>query len=173
MMIEYIKDFNLKETIFIDANIFSYHHLNHPKFGEICTKFLQRVENGEINAVTSSLVIDEVAFVILVEKGCEILKTDKTWKVKERIKEDKEFAKNCYEAVKQFLSYINFLQEIGLSIVEIRFEDINLSTDIASQYMLLPHDAIHISVMKKYGIKNIATADPDFIRVKEIKVWKP
>ncbi len=147
-MTKSLNEFNIGETIFVDANIFSFHHLNHQKFGEVCTKFLQSIENREINATTSALVIDEVAFVILIEKGCEILKTNKVREVKEKIKKDKDFARECYEAVKQFLSYTDFLREIGLSIIEIGFED-------------------------KYGIKNIATADSDFERVEEIEVWKP
>ncbi len=172
-MIESLKEFDTEETIFVDANIFSFHHLNHQKFGEACTKFLQRIENGEVNAITSDLVIDEVAFVILIEKGCEILKTNRVREVKEKIKKDKDFAVECYDAVKQFLGYTDFLREIGLSIIETGFRDINSSVDIASECMLLPHDAIHVVVMKKYGIKNIATADSDFERVEEIKVWKP
>ncbi len=172
-MIKSLNEFNIGETIFVDANIFSFHHLNHQKFGEVCTRFLQRIENKEINAATSDLVIDEVAFVILIEKGCEILKTNKVREVKERIKKDKDFARECYEVVKQFLSYIGFLREIGLNIIETGVGDINSSVDIASEYMLLPHDAIHVVVMKKYGIKNIATADSDFERVEETKVWKP
>jgi len=59
-----LKEFNLEETIFIDANIFSFHHLNHPEFGEVCTNFLQRIEDKKLRAMTSNSVIDEVAFVI-------------------------------------------------------------------------------------------------------------
>ena len=37
----------------------------------------------------------------------------------------------------------------------------------------MSNDAIHVATMKRYGITNIATNDPDFERVGGIKVWKP
>ncbi len=45
--------------------------------------------------------------------------------------------------------------------------------EVISEYLLLPNDALHVATMKRYGIKNIATNDPDFERVKWLKVWKP
>jgi predicted nucleic acid-binding protein len=39
-----------------------------------------------------------------------------------------------------------------------------------SGYFLLPNDALHVATMKRYSIP---THDPDFERVKWIKVWKP
>jgi predicted nucleic acid-binding protein len=39
-------------------------------------------------------------------------------------------------------------------------------------YALLTNDAFSVVTMKRYGIINIATNDPDFERVKWIKVWK-
>lgn len=172
-MMKSLKDFNLKERIFIDANIFSFHHLDHPEFGNTCTEFLQKVENSEVNAITSTQVIDEVAFVILIVKGCEILKTDKTRKVREKIKSDRKFSKECYEAVKLFLSYVDFLKKTGLEVIEINLEDINSSTDYGSNYGLLPHDAIHVAIMEEHGIRHIATADSDFEKVEKVMVWCP
>ena len=40
-------------------------------------------------------------------------------------------------------------------------------------YALLTNDAFHVATMKRHEILNIATNDPDFERVKWIKVWKP
>ena len=45
--------------------------------------------------------------------------------------------------------------------------------EVISGYFLLPNDAIHVATMKRYGITNIATNDPDFERVGWLKVWKP
>jgi len=45
--------------------------------------------------------------------------------------------------------------------------------EVISGYFLLPNDAFHVATMKRYGITNIATNDPDFERVEWIKVWKP
>ena len=45
--------------------------------------------------------------------------------------------------------------------------------EVISEYLLLPNDALHVATMKRYGITDIATNDPDFERVGWIKVWKP
>ncbi|MCK4734008.1 MAG: PIN domain-containing protein [Methanophagales archaeon] len=37
----------------------------------------------------------------------------------------------------------------------------------------MSNDVIHVATMKKRGISNIATNDPDFERVNWLKVWKP
>ena len=43
----------------------------------------------------------------------------------------------------------------------------------AKDYSLLTNDAFHVATMKRQGITNIATNDPDFGRVEWLKVWKP
>ena len=45
--------------------------------------------------------------------------------------------------------------------------------EFISRYSILPDDAINVATMKRYGITNIATNDPDFERVNWVKVWKP
>ena len=40
-------------------------------------------------------------------------------------------------------------------------------------HALLTNDAFHVATMKRYGITNIATNDPDVERVEWLKVWKP
>ena len=49
------------EKIYIDANIFLYVMLNHPSYLQPCKDFLIKVEKGQLDAVVSPLVIDEVA----------------------------------------------------------------------------------------------------------------
>ena len=44
---------------------------------------------------------------------------------------------------------------------------------ISKMYWLMATDAFHVATMKKHGITNIATNDPDFERVNGTKVWKP
>ena len=44
---------------------------------------------------------------------------------------------------------------------------------VSKKYWLMATDAFHVATMKRYGITNIATNDPDFERVEWINVWKP
>jgi len=45
--------------------------------------------------------------------------------------------------------------------------------EVSKKYWLMATDAFHVTTMKRYGITNIATNDPDFERVEWINVWKP
>ena len=70
-------DFNLDEDIFIDSNIFCYHFDKNSPYQQICTQFLNKVEQRVINGVISDIIIDEIIYVLLIQKGSELLNTDK------------------------------------------------------------------------------------------------
>jgi hypothetical protein len=48
-------------SVFLDANSFIYHFIAHPVLGPACTTLLERIENKEIQAFTSSHVFSEMA----------------------------------------------------------------------------------------------------------------
>ena len=68
-MIQNLADFVADVPIFVDANIFLFHVFDDEKHGKAATSFLTRIENEETEALTSSLVIDEVFFKILVQEA--------------------------------------------------------------------------------------------------------
>ena len=68
-MVQDLANFIADEPIFVDANIFLFHAFDDEKHGEAATSFLTRIENKEIGALTSSLVVDEVFFKILVQEA--------------------------------------------------------------------------------------------------------
>jgi len=171
-MVYDLDDFTPDKQIFVDANIFTFHLMDDPRYGESCTGFLQKIEDCKINGVTSSFVLDEVVYVLLIGKGCEILDVDRAWKVRKEIKRNKGFAMQCYEPVNIFLDYIDSLKLLGLHVIDVRGDDVKDAVKFAVQYQLLPRDAIIISLMKQHNIKHIATCDSDFERVDFLNVWK-
>ncbi len=48
-------------TLFVDASPFIHHFQPNPAYGPASTEFLERIENYEINGVTTTHVISEVA----------------------------------------------------------------------------------------------------------------
>jgi len=108
-----LEGFKGTEKIYIDSTIFVSHHSKDAVDRKECTAFLNTVEKGKINAVTSSIAIDETAYILLKFK------------------------------------------------------------DLAKKYQLLPRDASHLGIMLRNMIKNIATSDSDFERIKDLKVWMP
>jgi predicted nucleic acid-binding protein len=57
--------------VFIDANIFIY-HFTHTPLTAACTKFLQRVEVGDIEGITSVITLAEVAHRLMILEAIQI-----------------------------------------------------------------------------------------------------
>jgi len=156
--------------IFIDANIFVYHAAG-SKYTESATAFLERVENNEIEAFTSPSVIDEAAYILIINKGLELLDSKSPRKVREMLETDRNFAEKCYSVLKDFIGYVKSLE--NLKLLEITGDDAFRIHDYGIAYLLHPKDSLHLAVMKRYRIFDIATNDSDFDRVDWIRVWYP
>jgi len=64
-----LKSLPPESRIFIDANIFLYSILGHPTLKDSCNEFLFKIEKGTYDAVTSTLVLNEV--VHMCTTGCQ------------------------------------------------------------------------------------------------------
>jgi predicted nucleic acid-binding protein len=60
-----------------------------------------------------------------------------------------------------------------LEILEVPEGDLEVALRISRDYGLLSSDAFHAAAMKRSGLTNIATNDPDFERVDWLTIWKP
>jgi predicted nucleic acid-binding protein len=132
--------------VFIDSNIITYHLSGHNIFGGTSRKFLKGVESAEYESYVNDVVLSEV-LLNYIKSELFRLRGIKPHRVVREIKRDPSL-----------IGLVNFDAVTKLFI---------------SGYFLLPNDALHVATMKRYGITNIATNDPDFERVKWIKVWKP
>ena len=65
-----LNEFNGKEAIFIDANIFLHHAFD---ANSISVEFLKKVESFNIRAYTSALVIEEVTFKLTMQSASNFL----------------------------------------------------------------------------------------------------
>lgn len=166
-----LSDFDSDGEIYIDANIFIYVMLKNPRHFASCKSFLERVEKGDVNAVVSPLVLDEVCFKIIIEtlkakydigSGAEII---------EKIKKNPKLLNEAKSELMTFLFIIENYK--GLKIISAQSgTGIKMIENIVNRD-LLPRDALHLAIMNFYDVKHIATADSDFESVKEINVWKP
>lgn len=166
-------NFDLRELIFLDANIFVDHASANPSYGKSCEEFLEKVESKKVVAITTTAVLDEVGYILSLLEGARALKTDELKIVRKKIKEDQKLAMACYKKVREYMKYIFFLGERGLDIREVEPKDVLIATMVGGEYRLLFTDSLHLSVMKRLKLKNIATRDSDFERVKDVTIWSP
>ncbi|MEW6681119.1 MAG: PIN domain-containing protein [bacterium] len=164
-----LKDFIGKEAIFIDANIFLYH-----AFGTnvISIEFLKKVESSDMKAYTSPLVIEEVIFKLIMQSASNFIKKITFDKVKQFLKNNKNREK-VLTPVEKYIGYINTLKDMGLGIIDFESKDIQTSFEKIKKYGLLTADSLHLAVMEKRGIKNIASPDKDFNVIDNITLWVP
>ncbi|HEY9206413.1 MAG TPA: type II toxin-antitoxin system VapC family toxin [Candidatus Methanoperedens sp.] len=168
-----LEEFKSSEKIYIDSTIFVSHHSKDAVDRKECTAFLNSVEKGEINAVTSYVAIDETAYILLKFKAAEILGTDKHYKILDSLRHDKNVFNEAWEVVEVHIDFVDALREKNaLQIITQTADPLELK-DLAKKYQLLPRDASHLGIMRRNMIRNIATDDSDFENVTDIIMWMP
>ena len=168
-MLKKLNDFNEKKLIFIDANIFLYHAFN---FGDACVDFLQKVESGFIKAATSSLVLEEVFFKLLLQSASNFIEKVTVDNLKNALQND-TVKQQILKPVGEYRKYIRILKDTGMTIFELKGEDILLAIDKTEANGLIIADAAHLVIMQKRGIVHLASADNDFLSVTDIIQWSP
>lgn len=168
-----LADFSGQDQIFIDANIFTYLALGTVVYQDSCANFLNRVEQGEIQAVTSDFVLNEVFYALLVGKGSELLGTNRISTIKKRLGKDSALSTECYQVCRDFWGYLATLQALGLHILHIGVREQELSLTLGSEYLLLPTDALHVATCQHHHIQHCATADAHLERVDWLHIWRP
>jgi predicted nucleic acid-binding protein len=145
------------EKIYIDSTIFVSHHSKDAVNRKECTAFLSAVEKGYINAVTSSIAIDETAYILLKFKAAEILNTDRHYKILSSLRHDKDLFDEAWEVAQIHIDFVEALRAKNVLMIITQTADPVEMKDLAKKYQLLPRDASHLGIMRKNMIENIAT----------------
>jgi len=138
----------MKIKVMVDANVLIYNFLK----SDIVQKSKIEVlfKNDNIEFTTTTRIIDEVIFKLIVIKSGKKLK---------QLKKDKELLKNLtfiVDGVKDFLKRLDF------KIYELKEKHYWEINEIMKQYGLLGNDALTFILMKENNIEHIATFDNDF-----------
>jgi len=157
--------------VFIDAIIFTYLLTGHPTYGRSCQKLLEKVEGGTIEAFISPLVIDEVSYVLMVQTARRTGSPNDARSMKKAML----YAwQDCLVPVREFHGYLDVLISKGhLKVLSLDYSISKIALECASEYRLLPRDALHTACCKAFGITEMATNDADFERVGFLNLWKP
>jgi predicted nucleic acid-binding protein len=164
-----LKDFHGEAAVFIDANIFLHH-----AFGsnDASMEFLKRVETENIRAYTSALVMEEVAFKLVMQSASNFVEKINLDKLKRYLTDSGNRGK-ALGPVKKYMGYIQVLRDMGLKIVDLTGGDITVAIEKAATNGLITADGAHLSVMERKGIKHIASSDQDFGTMEDITLWSP
>lgn len=164
-----LRDFNSKEPIFIDANIFLHHAFD---INPVSIEFLNRAELYNFRIYTSSLVLEEVTFKLLMQSASNFLDKVAVEKVKTLLQNEKKRAQ-VLEPVTKYMDYIALLKESGMTVLELKDSDMMTALQKTVKHGLITADAAHYAVMERKGIRQIATGDNDFKDIPGLTLWMP
>jgi predicted nucleic acid-binding protein len=168
-MVRSLNDFGEKRPIFIDANIFLYHAFN---TNNDAVDFLQKVESSSFKASTSSLVLEEVFFKLLMQSASNFIEKVTVEKVKSVLRDDTR-REAILKPLAEYRKYIEILEDAGMKVFDLMGKDVLAATEASGRHNLLVADAAHLAVMERKKIDHLASGDRDFAVVPDITVWSP
>ncbi len=152
--------------VFVDTNIFVYALAKKHRYKHTCDALLSKINMGDVIGFISSTVINELFHTLLIG-GVKLKYGDV--EVIRFIKEHPNVISECEVAY----GALDDIFDSPIVILPLTLEVLQHAKTLSHKYNLLFSDAIHAASCEVYGIKHIATNDPDFDRVDFLKVWKP
>ena len=151
----------------MDANVHLYSAFKHPVYGTLCRDLLIRIDEGDVYGYTSDFVLDEVLHKLMI---AEVAK-----KYTKSVKEAVAYIKKNPEVIAQLeviWTEMELLERSKFVVLENRslFPEF---VELSKRYTLMATDAVHVAIMRRHGLTDIATNDPDFERVDWLTIWKP
>lgn len=127
------------------------------------TNLLQRIEEGALQAFTSALTFDEVAYRLLLG-----LIRDKYGKSPlDRLRQSRaEMIAEFYPIIEPQLVALQRFPH--LDVVPVTAADLAGMHQNIRQFKLLPRDALHLSVMQRINCTNLISEDSDFDAVTDL-----
>lgn len=151
--------------IFLDSTIFIYHATG---ASPQCRALLERCEVGEVAGVTSVVVLAEVAHRLMMIEAVAIgLVPGKDVVKKLRARPDLVRRLHVYQ------EQIERIPLMGVDIIPLEVGTLLRSADIRREYGLLVNDSLVVATARGAGIGHLASADPDFGRVKDLELYRP
>lgn len=151
-------------NIFVDTNVFYLYLRESPGYVNIVEDFLIKVIQGTIKAYTSVLVMDELYYRLMLG----LIKDNYPGNPLDILRSQGK------QVIKQFANTINetlckLVMTRNLKMIEIQRSDFDSMLGYIEDYGILPRDALHVSVMMRLVIQDIASDDLDFDRVSVIQ----
>jgi predicted nucleic acid-binding protein len=135
---------NSEELHFVDSNVFFYAKIMDKEYGRSSAEVLRKIQEGELTAATSVLVILEVANAL------------------------KKFG-----LAKEVKDTVDSIFSLSMMIVNLDDSDTRNAIDIFHRHRISPYDCAHVAVMKHAEISNIISADKDFEHIPGIQRRDP
>lgn len=153
--------------VFIDANIFIYHFTQTP-LSASCTAFLRRVEVGDIQGISSVVVLAEVAHRLMILEAIATFGFPSRTAVKQ-LKEHPALVKQLahYKVATEKIPAFNGAVE-PITPIHLR-----TAQSLSATHGLLTNDSLTAAVMQALALTDLTSNDPDLSAVPGLTIWQP
>jgi predicted nucleic acid-binding protein len=155
-------------AIFVDANTFVYYFEPHPVFGPACQQLFLRIENNELEGLTSAQVLSDVVHRVMTQEAASVYSRPMAgmanW-LKQHPPEVQRLSRHRLA--------VDDVSLMGIQILPVTGSLVSLAADLSQQFGLLTNDALILSVMRHQGLTLLASHDADFDRVPGLTRYTP
>ncbi len=156
------------DVVFLDANTLVYHFVADPSWGAACSQLLQRIEHQEIQGMTSTHVLTEMAHRIMTIEAISAFNLPAAGiarRLRQRPAQVQQLA-GFHQAVERVL-------QSRIQVLTIPASVVAAGTMLSRQTGLLSNDALIVAIMQANGLDKLASSDQDFDRVPGLVRFEP
>jgi predicted nucleic acid-binding protein len=151
--------------VFIDASIFIYHFTGSSLE---CRQLLEACESGRIEGFTSVIAVAEVAHRLMtieaVAKGLV-----PPGNVVRKLREKPSLVRELH----LYQDQAELIPLMGIVILSLDLSTMTLAAELRRRHGLLVNDSLLAATAAREGIVDFASADTDFERVEELRLFRP
>jgi predicted nucleic acid-binding protein len=156
------------ESVFVDANILTYHFQPHPILGPACTGLLEHIERQELRGLTSCHILTEVAHRLMTMEAC----SEFGWPISGIAQRLKRHPAEVQRLVR-FRRAIEEVPLYGIEVLAVPPQLVAVGAAISQEMGLLSNDALVVAVMRRHGLNRLVSHDADFDRVPGLLRYAP
>ena len=155
----------IKQSVFLDTNFLIATQVEKHEFFQKTKELRRTFIEKEYTLYTSPLVLDEFWYVLIGLWKASLAKGASS--VYQSVD-----SKTLYRLLKKATQNILNFKNLILLDLDLNKTEILKTVEIMNKYKLRPRDSIIVEIMKKSKIKQIASFDKDFEKVKGLTVIK-
>jgi predicted nucleic acid-binding protein len=154
--------------VFLDANTLIYHFTAEQTFGALCTRLVERIEQGDLHGFTSAEVLSDAAHRLMTIEAMQRY----GWPIKglaARLRAHHgEIGK-----LTRFQQAVELVPQLGIQVWDVTLDLVLAAAKLSRQHELLSGDSLIVTAMQAHGVTNLASNDTDFDRVPGVKRYSP
>lgn len=158
-----------RTKIFLDTNVLVFHFTRAHPLSEDCTALLQRIATRDVVGITSATVVAELLHRMMIVEAVERKGFQSSREAVEYLQATPAFVKT----LKKHFGIPSALARMRVDIKLVDHIDLHTSKRFRQEHGFMTNDSLVLAVMRRFRINDLATNDPDFQQVPQIRVWTP